>query len=55
MAGFFIGSKWLVNPRLNMPEEPTQKIAILSCKNRYFVLYSVLFTVSQVHERFDFR
>jgi hypothetical protein len=44
----------LVISRLTLGKEADQKFTILSCKNRYFVLYSVLFTVSQVHERFDF-
>lgn len=37
------------------PGHEGKNLAILSAKNRYFVLYSVLFTVSQVHERFAFR
>jgi len=44
----------LVTARLTTGKGSGQKFAILSSKNRYFVLYSVLFTVSQVHERFDF-
>lgn len=42
-------------PELKSISPIGKNLAILSAKNRYFVLYSVFFTVSQVHERFAFQ
>jgi hypothetical protein len=53
--GFFITLN-TTNPGLiKSIKQLGKKMAIYSMKYRYFVWYLVLFTVSQVHERFSFQ